>query len=324
MHIDRRLLGWGAFFILLGAIPLAVQQGWLQGELIARWWSLWPLLLIGWGLGLVLRETPVEWLGGAVTAVTFGVMGGSLIATGFGGVPFSVGCTGSDTSAFVAPTGTLASNSSVSITLPCGQLSVVGVDGGEWSVSGTAGQNGQPVIETAADRLVIKGKEGAGFMTDDRRTWNVELPRDAANTALSVTLNAGEGTVALDGLQLTAASVTLNAGKLSVAGANAASLGGVSGTVNAGALSVSLQASGTGSFTVNAGSLNVCLPEGADVQVLAHSTLGSNNLEDLGLRSVGEDTWETAGYASAQQRVELSVTTNAGSFELAIGGGCGA
>ena len=27
MHIDRRLLGWGVFFILVGAIPLAVRGG---------------------------------------------------------------------------------------------------------------------------------------------------------------------------------------------------------------------------------------------------------------------------------------------------------
>ena len=120
MKLDRRLLGWGTFFILLGAIPLAVQQGYLDKELVARWFSLWPLLLIGWGIGLVLRETPGEWLGGAITTLTFGVMGGGLIASGFAGVPFSFSCSADDTRAFQEQRGSLASDASVSITLPCG------------------------------------------------------------------------------------------------------------------------------------------------------------------------------------------------------------
>ena len=36
----------------------------------------------GWGLSLLLRRTPVDWLGGAISTVTLGVMGGSLMAVG--------------------------------------------------------------------------------------------------------------------------------------------------------------------------------------------------------------------------------------------------
>src|SRR4029079_17884090 len=55
MHLDRRLLGWGIFFVLLGAIPLAVRAGLLDRALVGQWPLLWPVLLIGWGLGLLLR-----------------------------------------------------------------------------------------------------------------------------------------------------------------------------------------------------------------------------------------------------------------------------
>ena len=58
--------------------------------------------------------------------------------------------------------------------------------------------------------------------------------------------------------------------------------------------------------------------------VNSESTLGSNNLDEAGLSEVSEDTWESPGYDSAAEQVELSVTTNTGSFELTIGGGCGA
>ena len=92
MHIDRRLLGWGLFLIIVGAIPLLVRGNYLDADLIQDWPSLWPLLLIGWGLGLVLRRTPGELLGSAISVAVLGVMVGGLIATGFGGFPSFGAC----------------------------------------------------------------------------------------------------------------------------------------------------------------------------------------------------------------------------------------
>lgn len=57
MHLDRRFLNWGVFFIVLGGVPLAVQQGLLDRDLAARAWLLWPLLIIAAGVGLLLRRT---------------------------------------------------------------------------------------------------------------------------------------------------------------------------------------------------------------------------------------------------------------------------
>ena len=46
MHVDRRLLGWGLFFVLLGAIPLAIRAGLLDKVVVSQWPLLWPVLLI--------------------------------------------------------------------------------------------------------------------------------------------------------------------------------------------------------------------------------------------------------------------------------------
>ena len=40
MRLDRRLLGWGLFFILLGAIPLALNGGLIDRSLVERWPSI--------------------------------------------------------------------------------------------------------------------------------------------------------------------------------------------------------------------------------------------------------------------------------------------
>jgi hypothetical protein len=92
MHLDRRLLGWGMFFIVAGAVPLLTRAGVLDPQIVGRWPTIWPLLLIAWGLGLLLRRTPLEWLGGGMSAILFGLMAGGAIASGFGGVPSFTGC----------------------------------------------------------------------------------------------------------------------------------------------------------------------------------------------------------------------------------------
>ena len=54
MRINRGLLNWGVFLIALGGIPLAVDQGWLDSDVARDLGQLWPLLLVGIGLGLTI------------------------------------------------------------------------------------------------------------------------------------------------------------------------------------------------------------------------------------------------------------------------------
>src|SRR5256885_15589268 len=82
MHLDRRLAGWGVFLVLLGAIPLLVRQGVLTTDMVARAWTLWPVLLIAAGVGLLLRRTPFEFLGGLLAAAAPRILGGALFAGG--------------------------------------------------------------------------------------------------------------------------------------------------------------------------------------------------------------------------------------------------
>ena len=327
MRLDRRLLGWGTFFILLGAIPLAVQQGYLDKDLVGRWFSLWPLLLIGWGLGLVLRETPIDWLGGAVTTLTFGVMGGSFIAAGFhGGVPFSGACNGAAETRFSDFHGTLNASQPVTLELPCGTLTVRTTSGTEWSLSGTAPPGSLPVVTANDDGLTIAAQGGLDVGGSGGRTaWDFVLPTGVLVPGFNVTLNAGDGDLDLGGAQLEQLAVTVNAGELRAHVVEAASIATVRATVNAGSATIDLPSRRLNvGVTVNAGSAEVCVPAGSALRVSSTSTLGSTNLDDLDLEKIDDDTWQTRGFASAEEPVELAVTTTAGSVELAIGGSCGA
>ena len=84
MHIRRGYLGWGVFLILAGAVPLAVRAGYLTDDQIGRLWTLWPLILIGIGVGLILSRTRFDFIGGIIVAATLGLMAGGLLSSGVG------------------------------------------------------------------------------------------------------------------------------------------------------------------------------------------------------------------------------------------------
>jgi hypothetical protein len=326
MRLDRRLLGWGTFFILLGVIPLAVRFDYLDENLIDGWPALWPLLLVGWGLGLLLRRTPVDWVGGALTTIVFGIMGGGLIATGVGGVSIATGCGDQGGTAFQQRTGTLADGGNLSVELPCGQLTMTAAGGSDWSVSGSDEDGKGPDIETGDGSVTIRDNDrfGASFF-DTRTTWDVTVPRDVADLGISLTVNAGKGDLDFSGAQLDSLSFTLNAGDLSADLSTAASLSSVSGTINAGSTKLALpDLDSRLSLTINAGSLDLCVPSAAGVRVQISTTLGSHNLDALGLTKVGDDTWQSQNFGSAATRIDVNATANVGSFTLKIGGGCGA
>ena len=325
MHLDRRLLGWGVFFVLLGAVPLAVRGGLITEDAVGRWWQLWPVLLIGWGLGLLLRRTPADWVGGAVTAVTFGLMGGGLIAAGVTGLP-SITCTDQgSTRAFPAQTGALGSVGSLAIQFDCGRLDVATADGSDWKIEGAATDGTSPVVDASSEHVDIRPLNRGDFIGNARTNeWHVTVPR-APTLDTSVTLNAGDGHVDLSGARLGSTSLTVNAGSLDLSLAKAASLGSFSATVNAGSATVSLPAfGGSASVSVNAGSMELCLPASPAVRVHVSGGLGSQNLDTLGFGKIDQNTWVSPGYDSASVRTQMDVSANLGSFTLRVGGGCGA
>jgi hypothetical protein len=323
MHIDRRLLGWGLFFILVGGIPLAVRANALDRSVVAQWPNLWPLLLIAWGIGLLLRNTQIEWVGGALTAITFGVMGGGLLATGTSNLNFATGCSGNPPmSAFQTRSGDLAASAQVDISFNCGTLNVGTADGSTWNLSGSDRDARGPKVTSTATLLSIEPDDTIGFPGGIRSDWNISVPR-TPNLTLGLTLNAGEGTVDLAGASLGTSSITLNAGKLDVNMGSVAGAGDLNGTVNAGAAAISLDGKARNvGLSLNAGSLQLCVPAGTALRATWSGTLGSNNFSGAGLTKVDDSTWTSPDFNQSQPHTELRVSANAGSFELRLGGTC--
>jgi len=325
MRIDRGLLGWGVFLIALGVIPLAVRGGYLDTDTVRRAWELWPLLLVGLGLGLVLQRTRAAMVGGLVVALTFGLMGGSLLAVGIGGA-FS-GCSlgvgdGSGTP-FTTRTDSFGGNASVNLDLNCGELTLTPAAGSAWTIAGRDSDGQGPTIDSSADRLRVKSRNRDGFVfgqTGNR--WEVTLPTDPT-LALNLSLNAGSARLDLSGAHVPDLNLSVNAGDIRLDLSNAAEVRQLDASANAGSLKLSLPAATlTGSVSANAGSVELCVPAGVGLRLRgSDNPLSSNNFEQRGLVRSGR-TWTSPGYDTAEWQLDLATSANAGAITLNPEGGC--
>jgi hypothetical protein len=313
VRVDRGLLGWGLFLVLVGAVPLAVRGGVVSAELAARAWQLWPLLLVAIGLSIVGRGGLVESIAGLAFPVVFGLMLGGVLASG--NVPFA-GCgSGSAARAFETRSGTFGAAASVEIDLPCGDLQLTAVSGNDWQVAGSDEDGDGPDIEARADRLEVRS-DGFGFFERQPR-WEVDIPT-TPTVSLDTSINAGDGRLDLGGATLGQVSLGVNAGdgRLDLSIVNGMA-GPVSVDVNAGSAVVLLpNQTLSGEIGVNAGSVVVCTPAGAGIRITTSENItASYDFQRRGLVQAGT-TWETPGFASAAVRIELHAEANAGSIAL--------
>jgi hypothetical protein len=332
MRVNRGLLGWGVFFITLGTIPLAVRYGVLDAAIARRSIELWPLILVGIGLGLALQRTRAAAVGGVVVALTFGLIGGGLVAGGFGpSGGFALcgfGGEGGGAQARPAPSraGTFGTAASVDLAADCGSLAIDTAPGSDWSVTGGADDGRPPVITASDARLQLRAADRRGLgISAATAHWAVILPRDPS-LRLDLSVNAGSMTARLAGLHVPGLGVSVNAGDAHLDLSGVVDAASVSGSVNFGSLAISLPtpaAALTGTLSTNAGSLEICVPAGVELRFRAGDhALGSDNFGDRGLTEAG-GTWTTAGFDAATSRIDLAVSANLGSITLNPEDGCG-
>ncbi|HUP54543.1 MAG TPA: hypothetical protein VM408_03470 [Methylomirabilota bacterium] len=326
MRMHRDLAGWGVFFIVAGGVPLAVQTGLLDPSVLDRWWSFWPLILVGVGLGLIFTRTPLEVLGGLLVSGTLGLLAAGILTGGFNGIgefPSSVCGPGGNGTPFTPRSGTLQADASVRVEVSCGNAEIRTTAGGTWTVEGVDDGGRGPTIEADGARLDISPPDAdVGRFMGERDRWVVRLP---TSTALDVhlTVDAGEAVADFIDARLGDIEVELNAGTATVNLRDAVEVERIQIGLNAGSLGLYLPAvSTTGSIEANAGSIRLCAPEGVALRLhTPDSALSSQDFGSAGLVQLG-DTWETPGYDTAATRIELQTHTNVGSMRLDPAEGC--
>lgn len=316
MRIDGRLVGFGVFFIVFGGVLLAGRQGLIDPALLERTWQLWPLLLVAIGLSIVLAGRPGSDLGNLLFAVVLGVMAGGLVGSG-AGVPF-VGCGGdaADGTSFPRQGGSISSGTTVDVDFDCGDLAIVSGGGDEWSITGTSEGGVPPETDEEDGELHLEAAR-SGFFVVGRaaESWELTLPSEPG-ISLDLDLNAGSGTIDLDSAELDDVDVSVNAGALQLDLRGVADVATLDLSVNAGSAVVWLpERALDGDATANAGSLTFCAPEGIGLRFVTGGAVSSNDFAGAGLVQVG-DAWESPGFSTADTRITLGTTANAGSLSL--------
>ena len=311
MQVDRGRLGWGLFLVIFGLIPLGVSANVLDGSAVRDAWQLWPLVLVGAGVGVLIGRTRGALVSTLVVSITFGIAAGGFVA-GAGGGAIAGECSAGGTSPGIT-SGPLTGGTTVTIEGGCGDLDLTAQAGNQWQASGDAATD--LTVETGPQRLTIRP---GGDIFNGRHTLTVALPTDPR---LDLHLKSGLGDLSaslpgahLSGLQ---ADVSLGTGVLDLSGAT------LDGTLDAsfsfGSGTVTLPG-GTysGSISSSFGSLDVCVPPGVAVHFTAHAGLGSVSVEPDGIDEVA-DGWQTSDYATATQRADLHLSTSFGSLSITRG-----
>ena len=318
MKLNRSRLNWGVFFIVVGAVALAYHQGAVSLSTIEDSWRLWPLIIVGIGLRVVLSRTPAYFIGGLVVAACLGLIVGSLFAIG---PQFGCGNPSGATSSF-ARDGSFAGVAQVQLELQCGRANVTASSDNQWHVRASTAAGNDPSVTSDVASLSVNSVKPNGWWVDRAgENWDIALPSGAA-IGLSVSVDAGDAHLNLAGVSLSNASFSLNAGSLH-ADLSGARVGHIDVSTNVGASSLILDGSSSisGSLSTNVGSLDLCAPSQLGLRLKSSESLASSNFSSAGLVRAG-DSWQTPGYDASINKADFTVSTSVGSLTLNPSGGC--
>lgn len=331
MRVDRGYLFWGVFFVLLGAIPLADRQGWIDVGGFGDVGRLWPLIIIGIGFAILASRTRVAPVATVIGALVLGTLAGTALASVGGGV-FECARTSDPQLQRTAFQGTLGTGAAVRLDIDCGDLDVGSAPGTAWTLdAGHAG--GPPRVDASSSELRIRPADGAAR----RQDWALVVP--AALDTLDLDANASSATLRLEGGTLTHLRSTVNAGDLRVVAptgrmeslaidvnagdvelvAPSVDIGSLQVEANAASLELGLGGSVSGTIDGTAMSVRVCVPPTASLRIDTGDDFAfSHNLDSSGLTRTG-DVWERTGTGP---RISLRVGGTASSFTLDQTGTC--
>lgn len=331
MRVDRGYLFWGVFFVLLGAIPLAERQGWIDVGGLGDVGRLWPLIIIGIGIAILASRTRLALVATVVGALVLGTLAGTALAS-FGGGVFECVRTGEPQLQRTTQDGTLGPESAVRLDIDCGDLDVRTAPGTVWTLD--AGHAGDPPrVEASATQLRIRPADGVAR----RQDWALVVP--GALDTLDLDANASSATLQLEGATLGRLRTSINAGDLRVVAptgrmeslvidvnagdvdllAPSTDITNLEVQANAASLELGLGGTVSGSIDGAAMSVRVCVPPAASLHIEAGDDFAfSHNLDSSGLSRSG-DVWERAGTGP---RISLQVGGTASSFTLDQTGAC--
>lgn len=313
------LIAIGLFF-LFNRFDLLTELYWLD---VLR---LWPLLLVFLGLNILSLQAPRPYasLFSGVIALGAVLLFGYVLLNGLAGTPFSsrmtVGDWQTESIQFAAED---VKTAVYDIVIGPPGADLYALEDSRDLIAGTIIYQFDPRV--SGSRATIKlapqnRSEEWVFLPDywreygETNRWQLGLN---SNVSAEMTLEAVAGPFQLDlrDLQLDSLTFSANAGDIELllpGGDYDAHL-----ITNAASTEITLPENGRHAINleVNAGSVTLHLPPGMALHVEVDRALGSFSASNAGLRQVEgqENVWQTAGYANAQDRLDLTIHISLGS-----------
>lgn len=287
--------------IAAGALLLAMNFGFVRSDIWVDLVTLWPVLLIGLGLSVILGGSRLGAF--AAAAVTLALLAG--------GTMWLQRQTGAVSRAPVAIDAPVAGLRDAAIVLAPGAAEVTLralPSGDRRLIQGTAssgrGRPPEPSFKvngtTGRFELTEPSPTMVGFGDIRGRIWDLAVAR---GVPLAVTVNGGVGRYTLDLAEVTLTSLDLDIG-----------------VGNAEAM---LPANGRFAVKVNGGvgSVTLHLPPGLAARVEADSGIGAVHV--TGIDKVGDGAWKSPDFDAATDRADITLDVGVGAVTVwkAVGGG---
>ncbi len=316
---------WAIILIAAGVMWLLGEANILSGANFAVLLRVWPLLLIGFGLHMLLgRQSPTLSLliGGAMLLLIIGLM---IVGPSIGLVqPLEA-----TQERYSEPLGD-ASSARIELGIGVGEVNIRAGDTaflfdadvrhvGEISYL-TSEAEGVKTIRLRQEGSVTTTNLGLTFGSERELFWNVGL---SARVPLDLMISGGvgENTIDLSGLQIS--NFNYNAG----VGRNHITLpeGSYNSIISSGVGEVNITLNGlvVGELTIEGGvgGTMLDLPNDAPIRVQASTGLGGVNMPSFLRRVSGENdngVWESESYASASPTERLSIRYSGGVGGLTV------
>lgn len=242
MRIRRDLLFGGLFLIPVGTITLLVRAGAIDPGALLDASRLWPLILVGIGIAILLGRSQAASVGTAVVALVLGAIVGSAIASGNLWIGDVSQCGPSSAATqHVDRSGTFTIAAAVELDLRCGSIALTTGAGDDWTLA-VDHQGPAPLVIASGDRLTVRVPDGSGVRHHD---WTIKAPAGRLDS-IELRASAATGSLVVDGAALRSVTVDANAGDVRIDGGRAA-IGRYDVTANAGRVRIVLgEASTTG------------------------------------------------------------------------------
>lgn len=283
---------WPAILITAGILLLLNNLGYLSWGVWARLLSLWPVLLIAVGLEILVGRRSV-WASALIVLLVVAVFVGVAWVDRLPGGRQIVASSGQSVQVVQKPLDG-AERAAIEIDFSVGELRVDALEVGEGLVKGSLDLlSGEEFTQsyhkdgsTAVYQFGSTGSIGLPQLDlrDDEHVWDIGLTREIP---LDLTIKAGIGSsdVDLTRLNLTGLSAENGIGKMV------------------------LRLPRTGKFEadvhVGIGEVTIVVPEGLSARIRGEAGLGELDVNEGFVRR--GDWYESSGYASATDRVDLRV-----------------